>query len=165
MAYSDYGAFVYKNGERRRDKEDVALFKSDEETFGESSENIPSGARIWAFLFKLQHDKQLNTLPWTDYIHHGIMGDEDIRVICHKAGLPRIYERIGEDVNEIEYPKPEQVDASEWSVINYEYKGYKFIFRIGEPNVAEMTEPDGTHWRCEYDYEYGAGFEEGVEDA
>ena len=26
MAYSDYGAFVYCNGKRREDKEDVATF-------------------------------------------------------------------------------------------------------------------------------------------
>ena len=39
MAYSDYGAFVWLNGVRREDKEDVALFASDEETFGVSSDN------------------------------------------------------------------------------------------------------------------------------
>ena len=160
MAYSDYGAFVYKNGERRRDKEDVALFKSDEETFGESSENIPSGARIWVFLAK--HG---GGLPWTDCIHHGIMGDGDIRVMCHKTGFPRIYERIGEDINDIDYhPMPDNFDAPEGSPIYYEYKGYKFIFKVGEPNIAEMIEPDGTYWRCEYGYLYGAGFE-GNKDA
>lgn len=26
MAYSDYGAFVYLNGERRKDKEDVGVY-------------------------------------------------------------------------------------------------------------------------------------------
>ncbi len=46
MAYSDYGAFVFCNNERREDKEDVALFATDEETFGEHSAEIPSGARI-----------------------------------------------------------------------------------------------------------------------
>ena len=162
MAYSDYGAFVYKNGERRRDKEDVALFKSDEETFGESSENIPSGARIWTFLFKLQHDRQLGKLPWIDYIHHGIMGDGDIRVMCHKQGLPQIYERTEEGIKEIKFA-PDDTDHYDYPPINFEYKGYKFKFIsgyvFGFPYVAEMTEPDGTHWKCEYDYMYGAGFE------
>ncbi len=32
MVYSDYGAYVYMNGERREDKEDVALFETPEET-------------------------------------------------------------------------------------------------------------------------------------
>ena len=31
MAYSDYGAFVYLNGERRTDKEDVGVYDIDEE--------------------------------------------------------------------------------------------------------------------------------------
>ena len=67
MAYSDYGAFVWLNGERRRDKEDVATFATDEETFGESSENIPSGARIWVSLI---HQQDQN-VDWVNHIHHG----------------------------------------------------------------------------------------------
>ena len=43
MAYSDYGAFVYRNGERRKDKEDAPAFASSQETFGEDINNIPSG--------------------------------------------------------------------------------------------------------------------------
>lgn len=158
MAYSDYGAFVYKNGERRRDKEDVALFNSDEETFGESSENIPSGARIWVYLLKNSGDSS-----WINHIHHGITGDGDIRVMCHKQGLPQIYERIGEDIKEIEFA-PDDIDHFRYPPVNFEYKNYKFKFISSKPYVAEMIEPDGTHWRCEYNYEYGAGFE-GNEDA
>lgn len=30
MAYSDYGSFVYLNGERRADKEDVGVYDTDE---------------------------------------------------------------------------------------------------------------------------------------
>ena len=30
MAYSDYGAFVYLNGERRTDKEDVGIVTREE---------------------------------------------------------------------------------------------------------------------------------------
>lgn len=154
MAYSDYGAFVFKNGDRRRDKEDVALFNSDEETFGESSENIPSATRIWVYL-----SKNINNTSYLNYIHHGIMGDGDIRVMCHKTGLPRIYERIGENINEIKFA-PDDTDHWNYPPIDYEYKGYKFRFDSCHPYVAEMTEPDGTYWRCEYDYEYGAGFED-----
>ena len=156
MAYNTFGAFVFKNGIRRRDKEDVALFNSDEETFGRSSENIPNYARIWVFLAK--HRKQIGKMSWTDYIHHGIMGDGDIRVMCHKNGLPEIYERIGDNINKIDYHAPEQYDFC-CQVIDYQYKGYVFKFKYGEPYIAEMTEPDGTRWRCEYDYQYGAGWE------
>lgn len=50
MAYSDYGAFVWLNGERREDKEDVAAFATDEETFGTSSKIYPV-AREYGCLF------------------------------------------------------------------------------------------------------------------
>lgn len=38
MAYSDYGSFVYLNGERRADKEDVGVYDTDEAS-------LPSGLR------------------------------------------------------------------------------------------------------------------------
>ena len=41
MAYSDYGAFVYLNGERRSDKEDVGVYDTDEAS-------PPSGLRVYA---------------------------------------------------------------------------------------------------------------------
>lgn len=159
MAYSDYGAFVFKNGERRRDKEDVAAFASDEETFGTDSANIPSGARIFAYI--LNRKDGANT--WLDYIHHGIMGDGPVRVICHKQGLPGIYEATEDGIKKVEY-HPDDIDCYDYEPFEYEYKGYKFKFTAadfhGSPYIAEMTEPDGTHWRCEYDCGYGAGFED-----
>lgn len=45
MAYSDYGAFVYLNGERRTDKEDVGVYDSDEAS-------LPSGLRVYANIIK-----------------------------------------------------------------------------------------------------------------
>lgn len=41
MAYSDYGAFVYLNGERRTDKEDVGVYDTDEAS-------LPAGLRVFA---------------------------------------------------------------------------------------------------------------------
>lgn len=43
MAYSDYGAFVYLNGERRTDKEDVGVYDTDEAS-------LLSGLRVYARL-------------------------------------------------------------------------------------------------------------------
>ena len=159
MAYSDYGAFVYKNGERRPDKEDVALFASDEETFGEDSANISSGARIWVYLLH-SHGREDS---WIDHIHHGIMGDNNIRVLCHKQGLPQIYEATKDGIKEVQYI-PDDADRYEYDTIKFEYNGYKFKFTSGKPYVAEMTEPDGTQWKCEYDYQFGAGFEKTDEE-
>lgn len=40
MAYNDYGAFVYLNGKRRTDKEDVGVYDVDEAY-------LPSGLRVY----------------------------------------------------------------------------------------------------------------------
>lgn len=154
MAYSDYGAFVYENGNRREDKEDVALFEKPEDTFGTSVENVSSGMRIWASLLRARESGK--ELGWIDHIHHGTMGDGNIRVLCHKQSLPEVYELMDNgEIIEVEVPCEE---CFEWGVVEFEYKGYKFRFESGEPNVATMIEPDGTEWCCEYDYWYGAGF-------
>ena len=156
MAYSDYGAFVYCNGERRTDKEDVALFATDEETFGTSSENIPSGARIWVSL--LNNKKTGKEYSWITSIHHGIMGDGNIRVLCHKQGLPEIYEVTEDGIKEIKFCDGD-IDYFDYDPINFEYKGYKFYFKSNKPYYAQMITPDGDKWECEYDYMFGAGFE------
>ena len=155
MAYSDYGAFVWLNGKRREDKEDVATFASDEETFGTSSENVPSGARIWASLIKQKADGK--EVDWVNNIHHGIMGDGDIRVMCHKQGLPSIYEATEKSFEKIKYCE-DDTDYYEYDPISFKYKGYEFYFESGSPYYAEMITPDGDKWECRYDYEYGAGF-------
>ena len=155
MAYSDYGAFVWLNGERRKDKEDVAAFASDEETFGESSENIPSGARIFVSL--IHRKEKGKEWGWLESIHHGIMGDGDIRVVCHKQGLPEIYEATEEGVKKIQFCD-ENTDYYDYDPIKFEYNGYKFYFDSGKPYYASMTTPNGDVWECKYDYMYGAGF-------
>jgi len=139
MAYCDYGAFVYKNGERRKDKEDVPLFKPNEGTF-KSNEIL---------------------IDWIDHIHHGILGDGNIRVLCHKQGLPEIYELTEDGIKEISY-KTDEMDWWDYGEVEFEYNDYKFRFTSGyntnNPYVAEMIEPDGTVWKCEYDYGYGVEF-------
>jgi len=150
MAYSDYGAFVYLNGYRRTDKEDVATFATDEETFGMDSAEIPSGSRI---LMNILHQKDTNN---NIRIHHGILGDGDIRVECHKQGRPCIVEATEDGFNEVEYCD-EDTDFYDYC-IDFEYKGYKFHFENGEPYYARMVTPEGDVWECEYDYWYGAGF-------
>lgn len=165
MAYSDYGAFVYCDRVRREDKEDVALFAKDEETFGKPVAEIPSAERIWVSLIKANQENR--ELDWVSSIHHGIMGDGKIRVLCHKQFLPEVYELLNDGtIQKInlqslpEFQGKEEIETFEWGEISFEYKGYKFIFSSGEPNIAEMTEPDDTYWICRYDYFYGAGFEE-----
>ena len=69
MAYSDYGAFVHLNDKRRRDKEDVGVYDTDESVF-------PSGVRVYANIIKNGSGK----VPWYRHSQHGVMGDGDTRV-------------------------------------------------------------------------------------
>ena len=68
-------------------------------------------------------------------------------------------------IKEIELPEikaAEEKDLLEWGTVNASYKGYKFTFRSGgydDPWEAEMVEPDGNKWLCQYNYGFGAGFE------
>ena len=168
MAYSDYGAFVYKNGDRRTDKEDAPMFASSEEAFGMDINQIPSGMRIFQNILhtRTESESRLDTLTEDqkrnlyirDHVTHGVMGDGPIRVRCYKQGLPTIW-KLKDDgyLEEIEYPHE---DPDEYDVINFGYEGYKFKFTNGSPYRAVMIEPDGTTWICFYDYEFGAGFEE-----
>ena len=124
MAYSNYGAFVYCNGNRRDDKEDCVLFA------------------------------EMKANSFADYCH-GVMGDGNIRVKCYKQYNPEIFERQEDGtIQQVEYPCEDCFDFD----VRFEYKGYKFAFKAGEPCVATMIEPDGTSWECTYDYCYGAGW-------
>ena len=78
MAYSNYGAFVYRNGHRRRDKEDAPVLGSEDILC------VGNGARIY-----VQLSAQLAGIenkPWED-IAHGVLGDGHIRVSVSRDGV------------------------------------------------------------------------------
>lgn len=137
MAYSNYGAFVYKNGIRQKDKED---------------------AEIW--------DGVLEDDSWEyNWIFHGVMGDGDIRVGCYKQGLPQIFKKVDDCIEKINYNENRKYDYFEYGVVKVNIDGYRMEFRSKTKDSfdlcnhyeAEMTTPTGDHWFCEYDYGYGAG--------
>ena len=147
MARSDYGAFVYCNGKRRKDKEDAALFISD----NDSSVYGAADCQKWSALV------------------HGVLGDGRIRVACYKQGLPMIFEWEdgASEPHEIIF-HDEVIDSFNYEPFDFEYEGNRFHFEAGaeddsgrtSPFVASMIETDGTLWECTYDYGYGAGFPE-----
>jgi hypothetical protein len=184
MAYSDYGAFIYRNGERRKDKEDVGVYDTDEGA-------LPSGVRIFANIIK---NRERGTDEWWQHSQHGVMGDGQVRVACYKQGLPSggIYfwpegaeapERHDAQEFTATPPPPRPAAAYEddreaWDAYwrshwDYEYGTfevkhdfgtgeYRFTFTDKDCSASEhyeatMTEPDGTEWKCVYDYGYGAG--------
>lgn len=99
---------------------------------------------------------------WASDMHHGIMGNGNIKVICHKQGLPSIYEMIDNNIIRVEFNKDDLIDFFEYERVEFEYKGYKFIFMdndtTGKCYYAQMIEPDETVWDCFYDYCYGEDF-------
>lgn len=172
MAYSDYGAFVYKNGKRRNDKEDVPVWGADVEL------EVGSGARIFANLMK---NRGKGSFEWWEHCHHGVIGDGEVRVGCYKQGFPCVYYLENGEVKSLEdeviialcgdecLEYVEEYDGKRYFSYDYnvkfEFMGRKFSFEggsfSGKPGYfASMTEPDGTEWLCEYDYWYGAGFED-----
>lgn len=163
MAYNDYGAFVYLNGERRTDKEDVGVYDADEAS-------MPSGLRVYANILKLNGGGK-----WFESSHHGVMGDGRVRVGCYKQRWPEVYvwedgkdeptlytfddlsRKFGWD-DHVEY------GADEYDK-EFDFLGWHFRFRCGDcddtPKYhAIMTNLDGETWKCDYDYMFGAGFDD-----
>lgn len=104
MAYNDYGAFVWCNGERRTDKEDAPLFASSDETFGADINSIPSGARIFVALMNAKQSKKPAPTGGAPMrLYHGVLGDNAIRVGCYKQGLPSIWEMTDNEPQRVRY--------------------------------------------------------------
>ena len=164
MAYSDYGAFVYLNGKRRTDKEDVGIYDD-----GEA--DPPSGPRAYATIPKHPGDRE-----WFERSHHGVMGDGSVRVGCYKQGWPEVY------AWEVCTDKPSRYtfddlsrkfgwdEHDECGGIRYapcayhkefDFLGWHFTFDGdeggGTPKYSAEMERDGEHWECDYDYMFGAG--------
>ena len=167
MAYSDYGAFVYLNDKRRTDKEDVGIYDTDEAS-------LPSGLRVYANILKHHGDCE-----WFERSHHGVMGDGSVRVGCYKQGWPEVY--VWEDGRD----KPNQYafddlsrkfgwdDYKEYGNKRYEpdeydkefdFLGWHFHFWGDDcsdtPKYGASMIRDGESWECEYDCEFGAGFDD-----
>lgn len=168
MAYNDYGAFVYLNGERRTDKEDVGVYDTDEAS-------LPTGLRVYANIIKRAgvNDK------WFTFSHHGVLGDGSVRVGCYKQGWPELYERKdGNDeltlytfdyfsrkfgwgdyreYYEKRYPLAEYDKE-------FDFLGWHFNFWGNDygstPKYGATMSRDGETWECEYDYGFGAGFDD-----
>ena len=128
MAYSNYGAFVYCNGERRMDKEDCKLFEESEiESWADYCHGAMGDGDIRVKCYKKYLPKIYERQP----------DGSIIKVLCC-------------DENSPEY------DEVKFDVV-FEYKGYRFEFVSDKPCRAIMIEPDGTTWECDYDYCYGSG--------
>lgn len=167
MAYSDYGAFVYLNGERRTDKEDVGVYDTDEAC-------LPSGLRVLANHMKLNDGGE-----WFESSHHGVLGDGRVRVGCYKQGWPELYEwEDGKDEptqytfddfsRKFGWDDYEEYNGRRFAPDEYDkefdFLGCHFRFRGddngGTPKYWATMICDREIWDCEYDYWFGAGFDD-----
>lgn len=169
MAYNDYGAFVYLNGERRNDKEDVGVYDTDEA-------QLPHGMRVWANIMK---NIDSGEDKWWKRSHHGVMGDGHVRVGCYKQGWPELYvwedgkdkptlytfddlcRRFGWDDYREYYEKRYPLDNYDKE---FDFLGWHFNFWGNDygstPKYGATMSRDGVTWECEYDYGFGAGFDD-----
>lgn len=162
MAYGDYGAFVYRNGKRRPDKEDVGVFDTDESC-------LPSGARIFVNILKL---RQKNDDSWDNHSHHAVLGDGPVRLCGYKSHAELWAIRKGKGRKEkrerINLPAPDY-DNDEWELkdqsgkisIRIDKKKYTWKWSFSQYNGnridLSLIEPDGTVWTSTCGYLYGAG--------
>lgn len=136
MAYSDYGAFVYLNGERRTDKEDVGVYDTDEGP-------LPTRLRIYANIMK-------HAGGCCEHSHHGVMGDGNVRVGCYKQGWPEVYEwEDGKDKPTV-YTFDDLSRKFGWD----DYEEY------GDTRYGATMSRDGETWKCDCDCMLGAGFDD-----
>lgn len=175
MAYSNWGAFVHKNGERRKDKEDVAVFNTDEA-------DVPSGMRIFANLMKNsakygEGDSGVKDTPWHEHSHHAVLGDGPVRLCGYKCNPELWVMKPDGAVEQIELPDicnhdGEIKDASTHFYVYADEYGkekkeemkeaegeYVYSARHYNGNMIELEliEPNGNRWSAISGYEYGAG--------
>lgn len=154
MAYSNWGAFVHKNGEHRPDKEDVGVFDTDEA-------NAPAGARI--FLNILKNRENGTEDDWSRHSHHAVLGDGPVRLCGYKSSPELWYIENGE-AKQATLPEPDY-DNDEWELSNQSGKivineqAWEWWFNQFDGNMIDLKliEPDGTEWASRCGYCYGAG--------
>lgn len=145
MAYGNWGAFVYKNGERQKSREDNTPFKEDETQAG-----------YWQAFGRA--DTKLSP-------HHASLGNGPFR-LCGYKSYPEIFWE-GQSVDITPYQKGDN-PGPDWSWydsdgIEGELNGYKFKATPSEDPEAvnlELIEPDGTVWSGKSGYGMGAGYED-----
>ena len=167
MAYCDYGAFVYLNGKRRSDKEDIDVYDTDEVC-------LPTEHHVFVNIMKWDSDSKC-----FEYFYHGVMGDGNVRVGCYKQGWPDIYEwedgkneptlytfddfsrKFGWDdyraYDNTRYA-PDEYDK-EFDMLGWHFHFWGDICG-GTPKYGATMSRDGETWKCNYDYMFGAGFDD-----
>lgn len=148
MAYGNWGAFVYKNGNRETSREDNTPYKEDE---------MESG--YWQAFGMRDED----SLPCC----HATLGVGDFRLCGYKC-YPIIYFK-GERIDMKPYQIGNDAGTDNWDItdpgseLKGELEGNMFeAYYAEEPSrvFLRLVDSQGNKWDSECGYMIGAGFEE-----
>ncbi len=150
MAYSNWGAYVFKNGKRREDKENVGVFDTEEA-------HITSGFRIFYNILKNEmHDE----VEWYTHSHHAVLGDGRVRLCGYKYGPELYYIDEKDKIREVKiklsnHNEEDEIGSGKIIIGKGTWKwSYKRGFNIVE---LKLVEPDGVIWESKCGLYYGAG--------
>ena len=169
MAYSDYGGYAYRNGERVEDRSDYTIMP-DGKGFGTPG-SYPGFALIAA---GASHAQAMEAIRYPH--HHAIIGDGPLFVGLHKQSGLHVY-RGANEVDLIPVSPPSCFH--EWKGEKYfalpepEYEAWPIVIEIDGHKIeavrlhtenyfiyVRLTQPDGTVWTAFSGYGVGAGLED-----
>lgn len=158
MAYGNWGAFVYKNGQRMKAWEDQTPYQENELEAG-----------YWqAFVFLGEDSRGLGP-------HHAVLGEGDVR-LCGYKDQPSLYVK-GARVDLVPFAEAAGFAPQRWEYqgrtitalpSSYDIGAYEFgggiegyLFKITmRDNFVDLalTCPNGDKWTATCGFEYGAGW-------
>ncbi|TXH42367.1 MAG: hypothetical protein E6Q97_35855 [Desulfurellales bacterium] len=155
MAYGNWGAYVYKNGERQTNREDNTPYQEDELQAG-----------YWQAFGGNNEDGTRASTNSKLHCTHASLGNGPFR-LCGYKSFPMIYWE-GKEVDDKPYQKGTGAGTDDWNWydsdgIEGELNGYKFkAYPSDSPEAVnlELTEPDGTKWKGKSGYCMGAGHDD-----
>lgn len=175
MAYSDYGGYAYRNGERVEERSDAQI-SPDGDIFG--SPGIWSGFSAALAGGKDEYERRKD---WPS--GHVVLGDGPIYAAMHKQSNIQLY-RGAEAIDMLAALKDAGPDAIEsWEhdgktrrylntehftdteeLCSFEIEGWRLdVYFRNEDNYyqyAQLTQPDGNVWHGWSGYGVGAGLED-----
>lgn len=176
MAYSDYGGYAYKNGERVEERSDYTIRPDGS---GVGTPGAYPGFAMAAAGANAEQIKQFVSYPH----HHVVLGDGPILVGLYKQSCTSIY-RNGKELEGTDFLIPECAEAissyeyegktvryvsSDWSISNdkpviFEVDGVRieaqYVVTDNYYQLVKVTQPDGSVWTGFSGYGVGAGLED-----
>ena len=152
MAYSDYGGYAYRNGQRVEDRSDATI-TPEGDTFG-----TPGCYPGFAMMADgVPHDEVMKRTSWPS--GHAVLGDGPVYLALYKtwANLYKGPEKVEADLerdwdDDSDQRKTAEIDGFAVEVVLTQEDNYYAY--------AKLTQPDGTVWTGFSGYGVGAGLED-----